>query len=139
MPETPEPSRRDLLHWTLAAWGAGAVAGIGGILGASAVPRPQPPTTARIPKADLKDGSATASLRGTPFTLLITPAGPVAFSLACTHARCVVAWNAASSEFLCPCHGGRFDAAGRVVAGPPPAPLRRLEVADAGDAWEIRG
>lgn len=50
----------------------------------------------------------------------------VAFSSDCTHAACVVGWDKERSLFLCPCHGGEFDIDGRVVAGPPPEPLKRL-------------
>jgi len=39
-----------------------------------------------------------------------------------------VRWNAESSQFRCPCHGGVFDREGNVVDGPPPAPLQRLAV-----------
>lgn len=45
----------------------------------------------------------------------------------CTHLGCRTRYDAASQQFLCPCHGGAYDADGTVVAGPPPAPLRRLE------------
>ena len=53
--------------------------------------------------------------------------GTVAFSARCTHKGCVVAWDESKSRFLCPCHGGQFDQTGKNVAGPPPAPLRRLK------------
>jgi len=51
-----------------------------------------------------------------------------AFSATCTHLGCRVRWNAESSQFRCPCHGGVFDREGNVVDGPPPAPLQRLAV-----------
>lgn len=50
-----------------------------------------------------------------------------ALSGTCTHLGCQVRWDAASSKFRCPCHGGVFDAGGNVVEGPPPRPLDRLE------------
>jgi len=49
-------------------------------------------------------------------------------SALCTHKGCLVAWNAGAKQFQCPCHRGRFDMAGRVVGGPPPAPLPTLPV-----------
>jgi thiosulfate dehydrogenase [quinone] large subunit len=52
-----------------------------------------------------------------------------AFSAVCTHAGCVVAFDASSMEFVCPCHGGRFSArSGAVVGGPPPTPLSQIPV-----------
>jgi cytochrome b6-f complex iron-sulfur subunit len=49
-----------------------------------------------------------------------------ALSPVCTHLGCLVNWNRNKARFLCPCHGGQYDMEGNVVAGPPPAPLRRL-------------
>ena len=51
-----------------------------------------------------------------------------ALSATCTHLGCQVRWDAAAIRFRCPCHGGVFDAEGRVVEGPPPRPLDRVEV-----------
>jgi Rieske Fe-S protein len=51
-----------------------------------------------------------------------------ALSATCTHLGCRVRWNPEQAQFRCPCHGGVFDREGRVVAGPPPAPLARVHV-----------
>jgi menaquinol-cytochrome c reductase iron-sulfur subunit len=48
------------------------------------------------------------------------------FSNICTHLGCGVKWDEQRKNFLCPCHGAVFDADGKVVAGPPPAPMTRL-------------
>jgi Rieske Fe-S protein len=45
------------------------------------------------------------------------------FSNICTHMQCPVRWQRTISQFLCPCHGGLYDIAGRNVGGPPPKPL----------------
>jgi cytochrome b6-f complex iron-sulfur subunit len=44
----------------------------------------------------------------------------------CTHLGCMVNYNRAKKEFLCPCHGGRYDMYGRVLGGPPRDALKRL-------------
>jgi Rieske Fe-S protein len=57
-----------------------------------------------------------------------------ALSATCTHLGCQVRWDRDSKRFLCPCHGGAYDSQGRVVDGPPPRPLDRIEVrVDGGD------
>jgi cytochrome b6-f complex iron-sulfur subunit len=49
------------------------------------------------------------------------PEGFYTVSSVCTHLGCNV--KRVASGFECPCHGSRFDANGRVVGGPAPAPL----------------
>ena len=51
-----------------------------------------------------------------------------ALSGTCTHLGCQVRWDAETTMFRCPCHGGVFDLHGTVVEGPPPRPLDRLDV-----------
>ncbi len=50
-----------------------------------------------------------------------------ALSATCTHLGCQVRWEPDAKKFKCPCHGGMYDAEGRVLAGPPPRPLDRVE------------
>ena len=43
----------------------------------------------------------------------------VALSAICTHQGCTVSsYDSGSSQFVCPCHGSKFDANGKVVQGP---------------------
>lgn len=49
-----------------------------------------------------------------------------AIALLCTHQGCKVTWQAAAAQYVCACHEGRFDQAGRPVAGLPTTPLRRV-------------
>jgi menaquinol-cytochrome c reductase iron-sulfur subunit len=51
-----------------------------------------------------------------------------AFSVHCTHLGCPVQWFGNAQLFLCPCHGGVYNADGTVAAGPPPKPLGRYPV-----------
>ncbi len=51
-----------------------------------------------------------------------------ALSAVCTHLGCIVKWQAGKKEFLCPCHGGRYDITGKVLSGPPPEPLFTIDV-----------
>ncbi len=41
----------------------------------------------------------------------------------CTHLGCIPAYYPDELKFICACHGGQFDAAGRVLKAPPPSPL----------------
>ncbi|MBI3049044.1 MAG: ubiquinol-cytochrome c reductase iron-sulfur subunit [Acidobacteria bacterium] len=52
---------------------------------------------------------------------------PTVFSGTCPHLNCNVRWVDQEGRFVCPCHGGVFDRDGRVVAGPPPRGLDRLD------------
>ncbi len=48
-----------------------------------------------------------------------------ALSGICTHQSCVVSgYDGGSSEFVCPCHGSRFNLNGGVVQGPANSSLR---------------
>jgi glycine/D-amino acid oxidase-like deaminating enzyme/nitrite reductase/ring-hydroxylating ferredoxin subunit len=47
-------------------------------------------------------------------------------SAVCPHLKCIVAWNAAEQSWDCPCHGSRFDPAGRVLSGPARDDLEKL-------------
>ena len=49
-------------------------------------------------------------------------------SATCSHLGCLVNYNRIKREFICPCHGGRYDLMGKNIAGPPPAPLTRFPV-----------
>jgi len=64
--------------------------------------------------------------------LAALPEGLTAFSAVCSHLGCIVDWDSKNEQFLCPCHGGKYDINGNVAGGPPPAPLTRLPV----ENWE---
>ncbi len=58
------------------------------------------------------------------------------FDPACTHLGCRIKHSEEQNRYLCPCHGGVFDADGKVVSGPPPKPLEQhpVKVQD-GKVW----
>jgi len=59
--------------------------------------------------------------------------GFFAVSAVCTHLGCIVNEDAKRNGFICPCHGTKFDAAGKVLAGPAPRGLDWLELSLAAD------
>ena len=41
----------------------------------------------------------------------------------CTYLGCIIKWKDKEKLFECPCHGGQYNLAGKVISGPPPKPL----------------
>lgn len=62
-----------------------------------------------------------------------SPGEFLAFSAICTHLGCIIQWLPEKTEFLCPCHAGRFSPGGKVLGGPPPKPLDALPLTLSGD------
>ncbi len=58
--------------------------------------------------------------------LAALPEGVTAFSAVCSHLGCIVDWDSKTEQFLCPCHGSKYDVNGNVIGGTAPAPLERL-------------
>ena len=56
-----------------------------------------------------------------------------AFSAVCTHLNCTVQFSDATQQIWCACHNGVYDLNGKVVSGPPPAPLEEYAVKVRGD------
>ena len=48
-------------------------------------------------------------------------------SSVCTHLGCSVPWRPERNQFVCPCHIGIFAPDGKLVGGPPPRDMDRLE------------
>ncbi len=44
----------------------------------------------------------------------------------CTHASCIVKWNADEKSWDCPCHGARYDINGEVLNGPADINLKKI-------------
>lgn len=60
-----------------------------------------------------------------------------AYGQKCTHLTCPVYYSKKNDRLECPCHEGGFDVHdGRVLYGPPPRPLDRVEIEIRGnDVW----
>ncbi len=56
-----------------------------------------------------------------------------AFSAICTHLNCTVQYQDDRRQIWCACHNGTYDLNGKVVSGPPPAPLEEYAVRVRGD------
>ena len=95
------------------------------------------PRVLSIPR---QDGWYRERARETVFLVWDGHKGVHALSATCTHLGCQVRWDAASTKFRCPCHGGVFDRDGNVVEGPPPHALNRVEVRvdDGGEGVLVR-
>jgi Rieske Fe-S protein len=85
-----------------------------------------------------QDGYARVVERRTVFLVREGERAVAAFDSTCTHLGCRVSWDEGSAELRCPCHGGVFDRYGAVKAGPPPAPLTRVETRLDGDQVLVR-
>ena len=74
-----------------------------------------------------KDGWVNVATRKMAFIVQNKDGTHTVLSNRCPHLGCGVDWDATANQFRCPCHGGVFDLGGRVLEGPPPRPLTRLE------------
>jgi cytochrome b6-f complex iron-sulfur subunit len=140
---SPSPSRRGVLEWLL-----------GGVLVVTGATFVGPLLSYLGPQKKKKGSDTLVGADGRPIaydrltkepvltglgvdgepTIVVRYAGETrAFSAVCTHLGCLVKWEAAKSQFLCPCHMGHFDANGINVSGPPPSPLKRFRVYATGD------
>jgi Rieske Fe-S protein len=85
-----------------------------------------------IPRAGVKKTEFLFTVSGkerkTRVFVVSSCEGLAVFSATCSHLGCLVNFNKEKQEFVCPCHGGRYDLAGKNIAGPPPAPLTRFPV-----------
>jgi cytochrome b6-f complex iron-sulfur subunit len=92
-----------------------------------------------VPLKEIPDGGAKFfEFEGLAAVLVKQKGGGVAaFSAVCSHLGCIVQWQQAQNQFLCPCHGGQFSSDGNVLGGPPPKPLTKLPFTVNGDSVTI--
>jgi Rieske Fe-S protein len=85
-----------------------------------------------VPRAGVKRTELTVTTPGRERKIRVfivpSPGGPTIFSATCSHLGCLVNYHKEKREFVCPCHGGRYDLTGMNIGGPPPAPLTRFPV-----------
>lgn len=106
--------------------------GLGGLLEfLSFQPDPAPPTRFDLGDASNYPVGSRTLVADARAVLLHAPSGFRALSLICPHLGCTV--SLAPQGYACPCHGSRFDAAGRVVNGPASQPMRVLQVEETAD------
>lgn len=121
--------RRDFLG--LAAIWSAAGAAIVAFIGALRLPMPSvfPESNSRVKLGPLEPFLASTVTAVPEHRLWVYsgPEGLYAISAVCTHLGCIVSAQDAGG-FFCPCHGSRFDAEGKVVAGPAPRPLMYLDL-----------
>jgi cytochrome b6-f complex iron-sulfur subunit len=61
-----------------------------------------------------------------------------AFVAVCTHLDCNVTYLPDQRKFYCACHDGWYDGNGTNIGGPPPRPLRQLNISIEGDDLIIK-
>lgn len=126
--DAPKVARRSFL--SLAAFGSFMAAIATAVAGMLRLPKPAVlPGPVRRFKVGFPDqfpvGSETR-LEAENVFLFRDDRGVYAISATCTHLGCAV--SRAAKGFECPCHGSKFEATGKVIAGPAPRALAWLEV-----------
>ena len=62
-----------------------------------------------------------------------------ALSSICTHQGCQInGYDSGSNQFVCPCHGSRFDVNGQVTQGPAGTPLQKYQTSISGTQLIIK-
>lgn len=124
-------NRRTFLQWLISGLLLGAFAAVANVFVRYLMPPPKSKkaTELTIPAAQIPPGSSlVVEHRGSPVIVVHAEAGFVAYAATCTHLGCLVKWVRDEKIFHCPCHGGKFDLSGKVLAGPPPAPLHKVGI-----------
>jgi len=82
-------------------------------------------TFAQFPKLQSVGGAAVVSTSsGGDYLVIRTSASQAAaLTAVCTHAHCLVGYDAGAEKLVCPCHGSQYSTDGTVLRGPAIAPL----------------
>lgn len=129
VPEYGALDRRDFLTWIAA--GSMAVTGLFALATAARTimpparsiegkTKPGPLPVARV--SDLKVGVPFFAPYGDDYVFITKLEGAkiIALNAACPHVKCVLSWNAKTSQYDCPCHASFFTIAGKRISGPAP-------------------
>ena len=121
-----EVTRRELL--ILSAAGTAAVSLAAPLAGCMAREEKKPLiTTGTVnigPAANFPAGTAKTQFADIYGIVIVNSSGePLAVRPRCTHMGCIAKWEETDHEFVCPCHGSRYDLGGHVTKGPAKWPL----------------
>ncbi|MEK6743017.1 MAG: Rieske (2Fe-2S) protein [Nitrospirota bacterium] len=85
-----------------------------------------------VPRSGVKKSELVYNLSGKERkarVFIVSSSGKLTvLSAVCSHLGCLVNYRKESKEFVCPCHGGKYDISGRNIDGPPPDPLTSYPV-----------
>jgi Rieske Fe-S protein len=140
-----EVTRREFARYLVLASAAFAGASVGVAAWTSLTPINRGPARAIVAARDVAPGGAFLFRYPEPddpaILVRLDDGALRAFSQKCTHLGCVVYFEAARGEMICPCHDGVFAARdGVVLAGPPQRPLARIAVEERADGmiWTLQ-
>lgn len=134
--EQHEPTRRRVLNWfmnsSLGALVLAVVYPIARFVNPPEVPEAateQVEAGATNDPALLESGFKIIRFGEDPVIVIrVSPTDIRAFSAVCTHLACIVEYQQKQTRIFCNCHNGVYDLNGRVIAGPPPKPLKKFDV-----------
>jgi Rieske Fe-S protein len=136
-----EQSRREFINKAL--FGLFALLGLGSLAAGLKVLAPSSRTEKRlvwfpllseddVPRSGVRKAELVYTTSGrerkSRVFIVSSPEGIAVLSAVCSHLGCLVNYRKETREFVCPCHGGKYDISGRNIEGPPPAPLTKYPV-----------
>lgn len=136
-----EQSRREFINKAL--FGLFALLGLGSLAAGLKVLAPSSRTEKRlvwfpllseddVPRSGVRKAELVYATSGrerkSRVFIVSSPEGIAVLSAVCSHLGCLVNYRKETREFVCPCHGGKYDIAGKNIAGPPPMPLTAYPV-----------
>lgn len=130
----PELNRREFVIAT----GAAVCAGIVGCVSKGGQVWTGPMTFELPEPGQIKDGIDQRWLLSGGFFLVRRQGRIYAVTSTCTHMACTL--TASSTQYICPCHGSHFTAAGKVLQGPAAVALPRfgISLSEAGHLYVDR-